>query len=687
MRFAGTQTLAGNGTVVFSSSDRQAGLPPAYTFTAADAGHHTFSITLRTSGSQSVTVRDLANASILGTQSGIIITSAAATSMTVTPVQNGTAGVVQTVTVTAHDQFGNVATGYRDTLTFASNDPLAALPADYTFTAADAGTHTFNVTFKSSGDDSFTVKDTSNAANLAFSYSQLDVMIVPAALNSFAFASPTPSNTIAGTVFSVTLTALDAFGNTVKGYTVTVHFCSTDAQASLPADYTFTAADAGKHTFGVALKTAGTQSLTLQDTVNAATASSVSGILVKEAVTSTFSATGFPATTTAGVAQTFTLTVTDAYGNVATGYRGTVSISSSDAQAGLPINYTFGTADAGVHTFTAILKTAGIQSITVKDTANAALISTQSGINVTASTTAGSFAVTGFPATTAGVAQSFTVTARDAFGNMCTAYAGTVTFSSSDAKAGLPASYTFTAADAGMHTFTGTLKTAGTQSISVKDSASSTVLGSQIGIAVTAATTAASLSVSGFPATTAGASHTFTVTARDAFGNLCQGYTGTVMFSSSDVQAGLPTSYTFTAGDAGSHTFAATLKTAGTQSVTVKDTAGTVVGSQTGITVSAAAAAQFSISAPSSVTQGVGFKFTVTVLDAYGNVVTGYLGKIHLSSTEAKGGTQDYTFSKSDNGVHVFSYTFNALGAQTLNIVDTTNSSILGKATVNVVAK
>ena len=43
----------------------------------------------------------------------------------------------------------------------------------------------------------------------------------------------------------------------------------------------------------------------------------------------------------------------------------------------------------------------------------------------------------------------------------------TVTFGSSDAQAGLPASYAFTAADAGVHTFTATLKTAGSQSITV----------------------------------------------------------------------------------------------------------------------------------------------------------------------------------------------------------------------------
>ena len=51
---------------------------------------------------------------------------------------------------------------------------------------------------------------------------------------------------------SFTVTAQDAYGNRATGYTGTVHFTSSDAQASLPVDYTFTAADAGMHTFSAA---------------------------------------------------------------------------------------------------------------------------------------------------------------------------------------------------------------------------------------------------------------------------------------------------------------------------------------------------------------------------------------------------------------------------------------------------
>ena len=59
------------------------------------------------------------------------------------------------------------------------------------------------------------------------------------------------------------------------------------------------------------------------------------------------------------------MTAYDTYGNVATGYRGTVALSSTDPHAVLPSSYKFTTGDAGQHTFGVTLDTAGTQSITV----------------------------------------------------------------------------------------------------------------------------------------------------------------------------------------------------------------------------------------------------------------------------------------------------------------------------------
>lgn len=55
----------------------------------------------------------------------------------------------------------------------------------------------------------------------------------------------------AGEETELVVTARDAANRPVPGYTGTVHFESTDATAEVPADYTFTAADRGRHVFEV----------------------------------------------------------------------------------------------------------------------------------------------------------------------------------------------------------------------------------------------------------------------------------------------------------------------------------------------------------------------------------------------------------------------------------------------------
>jgi hypothetical protein len=208
----------------------------------------------------------------------------AATHLTVATTTPWVAGVAHGVTVTAKDAYGNTATGYTGTIRFTSTDPAATLPADYTFTAADAGTHVFsaNVTLKTAGSQSVTATDTVTAS---IHGSQTGIVVTPAALSKLAVSGLTTPRT-AGSTGSIRVTATDAYGNRSTGYLGTVHFTSTDRQAAkLPANYSFTVADAGTHVFSanVILKTAGTQSVTATDTVTASLHGSQSGIVVTAA--------------------------------------------------------------------------------------------------------------------------------------------------------------------------------------------------------------------------------------------------------------------------------------------------------------------------------------------------------------------------------------------------------------------
>jgi hypothetical protein len=75
----------------------------------------------------------------------------------------------------------------------------------------------------------------------------------------------------AGTTLSLTISAVDGYGNTVTGYTGTVHFSSTDPsqKVALPGNYAFKTTDIGVHTFsGLKLRTAGVQTITVTDTVS-----------------------------------------------------------------------------------------------------------------------------------------------------------------------------------------------------------------------------------------------------------------------------------------------------------------------------------------------------------------------------------------------------------------------------------
>src|SRR5262249_7499033 len=137
----------------------------------------------------------------------------------------------------------------------------------------------------------------------------------------------------------------------------------------------------------------------------------------------------------------------------------------------------------------------------------------------------------------------------------------------------------------------------------------------------------------------AGNAALFTVVAEDKFNNTATGYTGTVSFSSTDTgpSTKLPNASPITAGVG---TFSATLTTAGTQTVTARDNntsgvTGTITGTSNNISVTAAAASHFVVTAPGSVSRGIGFNLTVQALDRFNNQATGYGGTVAFSSSDS----------------------------------------------------
>ena len=225
-----------------------------------------------------------------------------------------------------------------------------------------------------------------------------------------------------------------------------------------------------------------------------------------------------------------------------------------------------------------------------------------------------------------------------------------MTLTSSDQQAGLPANYTFSAADLGSHTFSVVLKSSGSQAITGTAGSVSGQAAVQVGAAA-----ATNFVVSAPAAATAGASFQVTITAKDAFGNTVTGYTGVVTLSSSDGQHVYlsPSTVTVSGGVA---KVAVTLDIANSLKLTA--VAGTLKGSSNSIQVSAAAAAKLVFTTlGSTVLRNATFDVTVQLEDQYGNKVPQAGVSIHLAqSGECANGTTnaagqvDFSWSETQDG-------------------------------------
>jgi hypothetical protein len=506
------------------------------------------------------------------------------------------------------------------------------------------------------------------------------------ALDVAGFLSPTAVG-VAGTFI---VTAKNGDGTTNTSYAGTIHFTSSDAHAILPGDYTFTAADHGTHTFSATLKTAGAQFLIATDTTTRV-AGFEAGINVWDPAVanpslSTLSVAA--ATVFADGSTTVTLIARNDLGDPVT--TGGLPFTFSATGGGFLSSASFSNLTDhhnGTYTATFTGSTAfGPAVFTISATLNGQSITTPlPTITVTPAVPATQLAITNLsaPNVTAGGSLTFTVTAEDSTGTPVPNYTGTIQLSSTDGRAalgsnGLPATYTFVGSDNGTRTFTVTLASAGSQTITVIDQANSTLTATTRPITVTAGSPKFVVSIPGSNMIASGSPFLFTVQATDPLGNPLTSYSGpttiTVAASPPDPQNNLPIIGTLNSSGFG--LILGNLKTAGSYTLTA--TAGALTGTSSSITVAPADANHFAVTAPAAATTGSPVSVTVTALDPYGNVATNYGGKVHFTSSDAHGVLPaDAALS---GGVGVFSITLTSAGSQTITASDTvsTNPAIIG---------
>ena len=296
------------------------------------------------------------------------------------------------------------------------------------------------------------------------------------------------------------------------------------------------------------------------------------------------------------------------------------------------------------------------------------------------------YSVTAASPQTAGVAFLTTVTLVDAFGVTVPDSSTVVTMSASvprvkfdsngngtfndDTKALSNGSFTILTRDS----------TAETVTITATDGTGKT--GTSSAIVILGPASAANTTISANPTSiTANGTSTSTITVQAKDSNSANLVTGgdTVTLATNRGTLSAVT-------DNNNGTYTATLTSsasAGTATITGTINGGNITATATVMFVPGSATT-LSVSAPSTAVAGSAFNITVTARDANANIVTSYTGTVHFTSSDG-GATlpADYTFIGSDNGVHTFSVTLNALGTVSVTATDTV-TAINGSANVAV---
>ncbi len=689
------------GTVQFTTSDSggtdavQAitftGSPTGGIFTLAFSGHTTGNISYSTTATALASNIQSALNALTGIGAGNTAVSASSASSVNVTFQGTLARAMQTTMSPGNGLSGGSSPGLSVATTRAGVGPL--LPANYTFTAGDSGTHTFTsgITLITAATQTVSVTDTGNSAITG------NAVVTVSAGAAATLSITAPATAAKSTAFTVTVTALDSYGNTASGYTGVVQFTKSDSGsgAAVPSNYTFVSGDHGVHTFtnDTTLVTSGNQTVTAADTVTG----TITGNAVFAVTDATHFQVSLPSTSVAGAGMTVTVTALQAGGATATDYTGTVHFSSSDTNlaVSLPPDYQFTAADDGVYVFTSGvgLITAGSQTVTASDAGNTHMSGSQAvSVSPGAATR---FSVSGPASATAGSSFNVTVTALDSFGNLATGYYGAVNFSGA---AAMTYPYYFVPADSGVHTFSGiAFSTAGFQTVAATDTVTSSITGS-LQVTVSAAS-ATHFTLTGAGKAGSNAPVTLTLTAFDTNGNIATGYTGTAHFTTTDsgsvdaVQTitftGSPTNGSFTLIFAG-HTTGAISYT--TTSTALASNIQSALNALTGIIGSGNSA----VSASSATNVTVTFQGSLageaqpTMAAATNSLTGGTNPALAVATTQAGGSVvvpANYTFTAADQGVHVFTggVTLITTSTETVTATDVSNGSITGSVALSVI--
>ena len=365
---AGSQTdtgYTGGRTLTFSGpGNAPSGTTPSYgnggasvTFTNGVA---TIPVTLVKAESTTLTVAD---GSVTGS-AAVTVNPGAASQFSVSAPSAAVAGTAQQVTVTARDAFQNTATGYAGGTTLGWSGPGTA--PDGTHAPVYPGSVTFTTGRATASVTLYRAETTTLTASSGGITGTSPSFTVAAAAAS-QFNVPTPGAQTAGTAFSLTVTALDQFQNRATSYTGSKTLTwsgpgGAPGTSAVPG-YGATTFSSGAATLSITLVKAETVALKATQgtitgtsgtfTVSAGTASALAWATMSGGRTQ--GSCLFTCTVTNvgnGGSVTATVMATDGYGNTATGFTGTINLSTSGGSLSSPTVTISSSGTSGPFTFT-----------------------------------------------------------------------------------------------------------------------------------------------------------------------------------------------------------------------------------------------------------------------------------------------------------------------------------------------
>ncbi len=538
--------------------------------------------------------------------------------------------------------------------------------------AAVAGMVTFNHLTVTQAASGYTLLVSSSALGVATSSS---FNVTPAATSRLVVASEPPTIVTAGSTFGLTVTAEDQYGNQTPAFTgrVAIGLNNNPGSGSLGGTLSENSNSGVAAFSNLTLDTAG-NGYTIEATGTGLTAAITVSINVTPAAASQLHvSTQPPSSVTAGSAFGLTITALDPFGNIATGFNGSVHAAlKNNPGTGSLGGTVVVTSTAGVAFFSNLLLDTAGNGYTIQATGTGLTDAISNSLNVTPLAATQLFVSAQPPSTvTAGSAFGLTVTALDQFGNIATGFTGSVhaALKNNPGTGSLGGTVVVTST-AGVAVFSNLLlDTAGNgYTIQATGTGLTDAITNSLNVTPAAAT---QLLVSAQPPSTvtAGSAFGLTVTALDQFGNIATGFTGSV-------HAALK-------NNPGTGTLGGTVVVNSTAGVAVfskllLDKAGagfTIQATGTGVTdsitnsfnVAPAAASQLVVTTqpPAGVSVGNTFGLVVSALDPYGNVDTNFGGSVAVSlSNNSGGGTLGGTRSvTAQNGVAAISdLTLNAPG-------------------------